>query len=365
VPGLRVLITNATLSPRSGTVVYVRDLAMELQRRGHAPSVFSSTAGDVADELRDAGIPVSDRSGALPAPDVIHGHHYAPTLLAVRRWRSASAIHVCHDHRLPQDRTPLHPRIRRHFGVSRLAVARLIAEGVPRSSAALLPNFVDTRKLVPRAPLPDRPRRALAFSNSAHRHSIAKLRASCQEAAIELDVVGPGLELSVADPDALLAEYDVVFAKGRAALGAMAVGNAVIACDYDRIGSMITTANFEELRQANFGFGAMREALDREGVLGEIARYDALDAARVRDRVRERADLATAVDELLEIYAAVLQDASTAPSSPEPRQSLRALRASAFLGAYWRWAALPQRRKDRILGLPGMRRVAAAVRRVG
>jgi hypothetical protein len=365
VPGLRVLITNATLSPRSGTVVYVRDLAMELKRRGHAPSVFSSTAGEVAEELRAAGIPVSDRPGALPEPEVIHGHHYAPTLLAVRRWRTASAIHVCHDHRLPQDRTPLHPRIRRHFGVRRLAVARLVAEGVVSGGATLLPNFVDTEKLVSRPPLPDRPRRALAFSNSAHRQGVAELRAACREAGIDLDVVGPGLERSVTDPDALLPWYDVVFAKGRAALGAMAVGNAVIACDYDRIGPMITTANFDELRQANFGFGAMRQTLGREAVLQELERYDAADATRVRERVRESADLVGAVDHLLEVYTGVLHDATSALPAPEPRRSLDERRASAFLGAYWRWAALPQPRKDRILGLPWMRRVAAAVRRVG
>ena len=55
--GLQVLITNIELWPPSGTVLYVRDLALELQRQGHTPVVFSSTAGSVAEELRAAGRP--------------------------------------------------------------------------------------------------------------------------------------------------------------------------------------------------------------------------------------------------------------------------------------------------------------------
>ena len=142
--GLRVLITNINLWPPSGTALYTRDLALELQRQGHGPVVFSSTSGGVADELRDAGIEVTDRLRRVQeTPDIIHGHHYAPTLVALRRWPTVPAIHVCHDHTSPNDRTPIHPNIRRHLGVSRVCVQRLIDDGVPASRAELVLNFVD------------------------------------------------------------------------------------------------------------------------------------------------------------------------------------------------------------------------------
>lgn len=362
---LRVLITNVTLSPRSGTVLYVRDLAFELQRRGHTPMVFSSTAGDVAQEISAAGILVSSRLSRLPEPDVIHGHHYAPTLLAVRRFRSAPAIHVCHDHRIRQDRTPIHPRIRRHFGVSRLAVRRLIAEGVLPDEATLLPNFVDTTRLTSRSRLPLQPHRALVFSTSGHGDSLAEVRAACRDAGLELDVIGPGLGTRVGDPDSLLSEYDLVFAKGRAALSAMAVGNAVVVCDYDRFGPLVTASNFDDLRLSNFGFEAMRKRIAREPLRRQIALYDPVDATRVRDLVRARAGLTEAADRLVEIYTAVLRDTPPARTEPDSTRSLDAMRSSVFLRAYWGWAALPQPGKDRILNLPGMRRFASAVRRVG
>ena len=92
---LRVLITNFELWPISGTVTYVRDLALELKRQGHVPIVYSSTAGDIAEELRGAGILVTRHAGGVGVrPDVIHGHAYAPTLKALRDWPSVPA-HCC------------------------------------------------------------------------------------------------------------------------------------------------------------------------------------------------------------------------------------------------------------------------------
>src|ERR1700674_5000585 len=146
VVGLRVLITNLELWPPSGTVTYVRDLALELRRQGHTPVLFTSTRGSVADGLRATGIVVSDRLSGLEEPDIIHGHHPAPTLIAVKRWPAIPAIHVCPDHLSPLHRTPLHPRIRRHVGVSRLCLKRLLDEGVSKERVALLPNFVDTER---------------------------------------------------------------------------------------------------------------------------------------------------------------------------------------------------------------------------
>ncbi|HEY6554490.1 MAG TPA: hypothetical protein VI669_14120, partial [Vicinamibacteria bacterium] len=62
---LRVLITNIEMWPRTGTVTYVVDLALELLRRGHRPSVFTLRGGPVAEELRAAGIPVVTRLDRL------------------------------------------------------------------------------------------------------------------------------------------------------------------------------------------------------------------------------------------------------------------------------------------------------------
>jgi hypothetical protein len=79
----------------------------------------------------------------------------------------------------------------------------------------------------------------------------------------------------------LLGQYDVVFAKAKAAMEAMAVGTAVILCDFSGIGPIVTSTRFEELRPLNFGFEALRDPLEPEHLLREIARYDPEDAPDV------------------------------------------------------------------------------------
>lgn len=366
--GLRVLITNIELWPPSGTVLYTRDLALELQRQGHTPVVFSSTAGGVAAELRDAGIEATDRLNRLrETPDIIHGHQHAPTLVALRRWPTVPAIHVCHDHTSPNDRTPIHPNILRHFGVSRVCVQRLVGDGVPESRADLLLNFVDLARFSPRTSLPERPRRALVFSNYAHEGShLPAVIEACRQAGLELDVAGAGVGRIVTEPERLLGQYDIVFAKGKAAMEAMAVGAAVLLCDFSGVGPMVTSARFDELRPLNFGFEALRDPLRPEPLLREIARYDPEDAARVRDLLRSRAGLATAVESLVAIYHEAIADHRTGrslPNAPRPDR-LGDIRDSLFLRLYWSWISVPPRHREKLKRLPGAQVIKRGLRRL-
>ena len=91
--GLRVLITNSSLGPRTGSELYVRDLALALLRRDHTPIVYSTELGEVASELRDKTVAVVDQLDALAvAPDVIHGHHHHDTMTALLRFPDVPAI---------------------------------------------------------------------------------------------------------------------------------------------------------------------------------------------------------------------------------------------------------------------------------
>lgn len=365
--GLRVLITNINLWPLSGTVLYVRDLALELRRQGHTPVVFSSTTGGMASELRDAGIEVTDRLGRLrETPDIIHGHHYAPTLVALSRWPTVPAIHVCHDHTSPYDRTPIHPSIRRHLGVSRVCVQRLIREGVPAAQAELALNFVDLARFSPRAPLPEVPRRALVFSNYADgRSHLPVVVEACRRAGLELDVVGAGVGRIVTRPEQLLPTYDIVFAKAKAAMEAMAVGTAVILCDFSGVGPMVTPSQFDELRPLNFGFEALRDPLQVEPILREIARYDPEDAARVRDLLRSRAGLTGAAESLVAIYHEAVADHRRGRSDSSARRPERwSIREPLFLRLYWQWISVSPKHREKLKRLPGVQAMTRGMRRL-
>src|SRR5262245_40610272 len=109
---LRVLITNAWLSARSGSELYVWDLANALLARGHEPIAYAPVLGRLAAQLRAATIPVvDDLTDVTAVPDVIHGHHNHEIMTALLHFPGVPAVRVCHG--WFDERPQQFPRIRR------------------------------------------------------------------------------------------------------------------------------------------------------------------------------------------------------------------------------------------------------------
>jgi len=306
---ISVLFTNNALGPRGGSETYVRDVALALLRQGHRPSAFSLVHGDVASELRRATIPVVDDITRLGAPpDVIHGHHHLETLIAALAFPDTPVVNFCHGW-VPWEEMPLHhPSVRRYVAVDEVCVDRLVLEeGIAPDRVELLLNFVDLARFTRRPPLPPRPQRALVLSNSARPGGYpVAIQAACAAAGITLDIAGAAAGQSTDAPEQLLARYDLVFAKGRTALEALATGCATILADAAGAGPLVTPANYDRLRRRNFGIRELYHAHDVEWYCDRIAEYQAEHCAEVTNRVRVDADQEPAVARLLEIYAAAM-----------------------------------------------------------
>jgi hypothetical protein len=82
----------------------------------------------------------------------------------------------------------------------------------------------------------------------------------------------------------------------------MAVGTAVVLFDVLAIGPMVTIRDFDRLRPFNFGRRTLQDPLTVDGVVRQIARYDASDAALVSARIRADAGMEPAVDALESLY---------------------------------------------------------------
>jgi hypothetical protein len=328
---MRVLLTNNSLVPRAGSELYVYDVAVELLKRGHEPVAFSPHLGDVAALLRAAAVPVVDDLDRISSPpDVIHGQHHYDTLIAVLRFPDTPAINFCHGWAPIEEEPLLHPSVLRYVAVDEVCRERLELEhGIDPSRVRVIMNFIDPVRFQPREPLPPRPRRALLFDNSFTEASCAPLRQACEDAGIHLDVHGLAAGRATSTPEHLLREYDVVFAKARAALEAMAVGTAVILCGPRGLGPMVTSEQWERLRPLNFGVRTLTGAITKENVRRELDRFQPLDAAQVSARVRREATLASAVDQMTALYDEVVVEARTALIDGEPQRA-----ASSYLRRY-------------------------------
>jgi hypothetical protein len=188
------------------------------------------------------------------------------------------------------------------------------------------------------------------------------VQAACEASGIHLEVVGAGSGRLLASPEEVLPGFDLVFAKARAALEAMAVGTAVILCDSAGAGPLVTTTNLRRLRPLNFGMRALGEPVTAAGLMREIARYDANDAAQVSREVRATASRDALLDDLCALYEAVIAE-QRALGPPDPAEESRAA------AAYLQWLAPRLYQRDLLRGvflrLVGLPAVGGAIRAWG
>lgn len=347
---LRILLTCRDLRFRAGSQLYTRDVAEELRRLGHSPVVYSPRLGEVADELRARGVAVIDRLDRLGEPPaVIHGQHHLEAMSALLRFPTVPALYVCHGWLPWEEAPPRFPSLLRYVAVDRLRRDRLVLEhGIPEARVSVLPNFVDLERFRPRPPLPPRPRRALLLSNqAAPGNFLPAVERACAASGMALTVAGVAAGRPVRRPEELLPEFDLVFARGRSALEAMAVGAAVVLCDLEGSGPRVTAANFAALRELNFGVGTLRPPVEESRLREEIAGYDPEEVARLRERVRQEAGREAAVARLVELYRELL--AAPPLSGEEP---LRAGCTAA--GEYVGWlSSYVTGREDRLVAAEG------------
>jgi len=313
--------------------MYVRDLAARLLERGHTPIVYSTQLGDIAREIRERTIVVTDNLETVSArPDIIHGNHSLETMTALLQFQDVPAIHTIHGNLGFLSAAPKFPRILRYIPVDDTCCDRIIYEyGIDEDRIRVILNSVDLKRFTPRSALPKRPTRALVFSNCTETH-LKAIREACARTKLSLDVIGGDTNVCH-KPEEVLGKYDIVFAKARCALEALAVGTAVILCDYQGLGQMVTSDKLEGLRRLNFGHRTLSNELSTDLIVGEIERYDPVDAAEASRRIRATASLDKMVDEIEAQYYEVLAEYDTAA---QPQPGMEGREAAAYL----RWLSI-------------------------
>ena len=313
--------------------------------------IYAPIVGAVADQVRAQGLPVfTDIREVKPIPDIIHGQHHAETLTALLRFPDTPAIFVCHDATAWHDDPLLFPRVLRYVAVDHRCVKRFEANGkIPRKNIRILFNAVDLSRFKPRSPLPVKPRRAAIFSNYASKrtHASAVMKA-CQSLGIALDVIGKASNTVTAKPEEVLPAYDLVFAKAMCALESMAIGSAVVLCDFAGLGAMVNCANFSEFRKLNFGAGTLVRPLDPQLIAAEIQNYDAQEAKLVSELARKQAKLSNAAVEWVELYNEVLAEHGIGDERPAENRHSAELAAIAEYLVKWGYDARVEMEKEQI-----------------
>jgi hypothetical protein len=292
----------------------IRDVAIGLRARNHIPLVYSPSLGPIAREIEAAGIPVVDDLSRLgDEPDVIHAQHFFTTGETLIRFPRTPAIHVCHGWSPIQERPPRFPQIHRYVAVSDCTRDNVVnREGIAPERTLILENAIDLRRVPERlAPLPVRIRRALAFTSSWHAAILPVLRGACEARGIEFQVLG--LNRDEPTPEKALVNYDLVFATGRSAIEALCAGCAVITCDLNGVGGLVTPDTYEVFRRHNFALRSLTNPVTPRVIEAALDRYEKASAEAVHKRMRNDANFETYLDRLIAIYGAAIENQRTNP----------------------------------------------------
>lgn len=310
---MNILITNIWLVNHAGTEVYVRDLAIALSGRGINVEVYSPELGVVANEIRSAGIHVTDSVDQLVNnPDLIHAHHFIPTMDAIIRFPEVPVVYFLHDRRNPVDTPPKYRNIMKYVAVDYNCLDRLVIDnGIPEQSTSILYNWVDTTRFRFRETFHDKPQKALVFSNTATPDNYFRtIQETCFALGIKTDGLGFNLRNSTRYPEQVLHDYDIVFAKAKAAMEALSTGAGVIVCDILGMGGMVCAENFDYFRKYNFGMKTLTRPVDPALIIREIEKYNVKDIKVTGQMIREDAAIGPLVDKILLLYNNAIKEYS-------------------------------------------------------
>ena len=323
-----ILFCNIALRGRSGTEMFLWDLLRTLKKRGYGVGVFSPRSGALSDALRAAGIPVWERVADISwQPDLLQCHHSMETLQLLQRFPGVPAIYVCHDAKIWFDDPP-------PFGVHRyVAVDEYCRDrvqrrtGLPPDEILVIQNGVDLERFHRKEPIAKTPRKALLFRTvAAGEDHLAAVREACRKSGLSLDEIGGSTRKTVSDPENILPHCDLVFAKARCALEAMACGCAVILVGPEGLGPLVVPEHFEEMRRMNFGRNLLQPVFDEKILIPEIKRYEPGRISQVCERVRSGCSLDLMADAYGNLYSQMLNGPiPSLPKMPGPDDFLARL----------------------------------------
>lgn len=334
----RILLTCIDLAERRGTQTMIRNTAARLLGRGLSPCVYTLQQGEIAEELRAIGIPVvTDIAAIQETPDLIHGFHNTPTVIAAARFPDVPAIFVCNDFVAWHDAPPLLPSITHYVAVSDAGRDRFVIEsGIAPERVVLCPNGVELDRVSQRSALPEQPAQIVAYVKGAGFSEAVRLAGARSGLGVTLIGALAGREMK--RPEDVLPQADVVIGTGLSALEGMACGCAVICADQRGSAGMISTGNLDRLRNENFGLRTLRDPISAGALCAALAAYDPTNAAAVSGRVRSEMNFAHYIESLSDIYARSLAAHRAAP--PEVARSDLARHLQGWLpnlGTAWPW----------------------------
>lgn len=334
---MHILFTNNTLHSLAGSELYVHDMALELQRKGHRISCFTLYPGLISDKLSEKGIRTAttlDEMKALGPVELIHAHHRLEARLAGSCFPHVPIVYASLGPTHPLEQPGPDQGLFSHYIAVSEGVKRVMVDvqQISAEKISVVPNFVDLARFTPKRTPSEKPQRVLLLTNYFTTHGL--LEEACNIVGdIEIKAVGQPTE-SVWNVEDYIDWADVVITSGRGAVQAMAMGRAVVVFRPAGSDGLLTPTNFQASSAHNFNGRAFAIRYDAANLAAQITSYNPAEVEQLQQLVRSEFSSARVADKLLEVYAQT--QTAYRLNWPAGRESERYEVVLAELGAYLR-----------------------------
>ena len=244
---MEVVLACQTFASIGGTQTYLLTVAEQLQRLGHGATILAEELGEMAAAARARGVDVAPLDDVPARVDGLVTRDGVVAARLARALPDAPHLFVMPSEYFDFQRPPLVP-VRR------------------------LSHPVDIRRFAPHAPLRSPPQRALLLGNYMQGERKELIERVCGELGIACAHVGAHGE-ATADPVPALVAADIVFAKARAIVEAMACGRAAYVTDVFGTDGWVTPERYPALEADNFAGRVERSALTPERLRADLLAY--------------------------------------------------------------------------------------------
>jgi hypothetical protein len=322
---MRFVLGNFCMARAGGAEVHLLTLGEQLRRLGHEATIYAVELGPYADYVRQHGFDVAGELGELPsecdvvlAQDTIVSHD-----LMARYPQALQTFRICSD-LYDFAQPPQLPGATDLVLVLSDRYARLAQACAVQAPLQRLRVPIDTNRVVPIGSIRARPKRAVVLGNYGSRREL--VRETWSRLGIEVTEIGGAKQRY--DLSAALAGVDIVVAKSRAALDAMACGRAVYIYDFIGGDGWVTPDNYAALEADNFAGHGTSRVIDGAALERDLADYDPAMGAVNRDLVVQHHD---ARQHTLALLAAI------EAHHPSRRPDVSSAEISRLTALQWSW----------------------------
>jgi GT2 family glycosyltransferase/spore maturation protein CgeB len=310
---MKILIVTHYLDNFAGSELFTKDLAINLNKRGHEVSVFSPVLGGVSDVIKASGIKVVDDIKHFQQKkfDIIHAQHNTTAILVRSVFPNIPMIFMSHGVLPELEQVPsVALGINRFIAISEGVKKNLVKNNyVPFSQIDIVRNFIDFDRFYSQYEPNEKLKKILVLSNH-YREDIKKvIETACEELNIEVKHAGRP-DNPVDDVENWINQSDLVVTLGRGALEAMACGRNVLVYDINGADGMITKENFYKLRENSFSGRTYRKKLTINSFKKELLKYDKSRGKKLGELVAKEHSPEKIVADFEDIYRKVISGSS-------------------------------------------------------